>query len=244
MAAEQDAARDRVLAARAALDGELDELRGSARAAVDIPAQIRRSPAKAAALAGGIAFLVLRGPQRLIRAIREKVTGRPAPLPNRLLPKEIEKTLAKMGEDGDKVRGTLERDFAAYVKEKQKERRGLVPMVLLAVARPVIGRAARRAGQFLVTPSPDGYPSGLDEIRAKVGGRTEQARAKAEAARAKAADKVEEARAETASRVDEARIAAERAADRAKEAADQAKERVDRARGAGSASAEEPPTGV
>ena len=34
-----------------------------------------------------------------------------------MLPEEIEKTLKKMGDDGDKVRGTLERDFAEYVRK-------------------------------------------------------------------------------------------------------------------------------
>ena len=214
MAAEQDAARDRVLAARAALDQELDELRGSA----------------AAAIVGGVAFLVLRGPQRLWHAIREKVFGRPARMPSRMLPKEIEKTLQKMGDDGDKVRGTLERDFAAYVKEKQKERRGLIPLVLLGLARPMIARAARRAGEYLVSPSAEDQPTNLDVLRSRLGARADQARAKAEM------------------RVDEARAGAERAADKARErvdrAADSAKERVDRVRGEATGPAEEPPTGV
>ena len=47
MATETEAARDRVLAARAALGDELDGLEASARAAIDIPAKIKRSPAKA-----------------------------------------------------------------------------------------------------------------------------------------------------------------------------------------------------
>jgi len=227
VAAEQDAARDRVLAARAALDQELDELRGSARAAVDIPAQVRKSPAKAAAVAGGLAFFVLRGPQRLWGAFRERVLGKPARMPSRMLPKEIEKTLGKLGDDGDKVRGTLERDFAAYVKDKQKERRGLIPIVLLGLARPVIARAARRAGEFLVQPSSESEPTNLDVLRARFGARAEETRAKAEM------------------RVEEAKASAERAAEAAKErvdrAAETAKEKVDRARGATN---EDPPTGV
>ena len=231
MAAEQDAARDRVLAARAALDEELTELRGSARAAVDIPSKVRQSPARAAAVAGGVAFLVLRGPQRLWRALREQVTGRPAPMPSRLLPKEIEKTLDRMGDDGNKVRGTLERDFAAYVKEKQKDRRGMISILLLGLIRPVIGRAARRAGEFLMSPSPEGYPTRLDEIRAR-------AAATADDARARAGATVDDARAS-------AERAADRAADRAKETADRAKETVDRARGdAASGATDEPTTGV
>ena len=194
MAAEQDAARDRVLAARAALDEELTELRGSARAAVDIPAKVRQSPAKAAAVAGGLAFLVLRGPQRLWRALREKVTGRRAPMPSRLLPKEIEKTLDKMGDDGDKVRGTLERDFAAYVKEKQKDRRGLVSVLLLGLIRPMITRGVRRAGDFLMSPSPEGYPTRLEEIRARAGATADDARASAERAAERAKDAVDRKR--------------------------------------------------
>ena len=70
MATDTDAARDRVLAARAALDGEFDRLEASARDAVDIPAKIRRSPAKAAAVAGGVGFLALKGPQRLFGAAK------------------------------------------------------------------------------------------------------------------------------------------------------------------------------
>jgi hypothetical protein len=144
-----------------------------------------------------------------------------------MLPKEIEKTLDKMGDDGDKVRGTLERDFAAYVKEKQKERRGLIPIVLLGLARPVIARAARRAGEFLVQPSAEREPTNLDVLRARFGARAEETRAKAEM------------------RVEEAKASAERAAEAAKErvdrAAETAKEKVDRARGAAN---EDPPTGV
>jgi hypothetical protein len=269
VAAEQDAARDRVLAARAALDEELGELRSSAKAAVDIPAKVRQSPAKAAAVAGGVAFVVLRGPQRIWNAVREKVFGKRARMPSRMLPKEIEKTLDRLGDDGDKVRGTLERDFADYVKEKQKERRGLIPIMALALARPVVARLARRAGEFLVSPSKEGYPSGLDEIRAKASAKAEEARSKAEEARSKAAARAEDARSEAAARADEARRSASRAADAAKERVDRvtdtakervdrvtdtakervdrvtdtAKERLDRARGERGPD-EEPPTGV
>ena len=117
MATETDAARDRVLAARAALGEELETLEASARAAVDIPAKIKRSPAKAAAVAGGAAFLVLGGPKRVFRAGKRAVTGEPEPLPPSMLPEEIDKSLRALGDDGEKVRGALERDFAAYAKQ-------------------------------------------------------------------------------------------------------------------------------
>ena len=48
MATETDAARERVLVARAQLGDELALLEASARSAVDIPAKVKASPAKAA----------------------------------------------------------------------------------------------------------------------------------------------------------------------------------------------------
>lgn len=229
MAAEQDAARDRVLAARAEFDTELTGLGASAREAVDIPAKVRRSPAKAAAIAGGIAFIVMRGPQRVWGAFRSKVFGRRRPMPDRMLPKEIEKTLDKLGKDGDKVRGTIERDFADYVKQRQRDRRAIPTVLLLAAARPVIGAAARRTAEYLTAPPSDQPATRMGEIWSQVGSRAG------------------ELRAEAAARAEEARGSAERAASAAKDqvdrTADAAKERVDRARGEGT-TAEEPPTGV
>jgi len=207
----------------------LTGLGASAREAVDIPAKVRGSPAKAAAIAGGIAFIVMRGPQRGWGAVRSKVFGRRRPMPDRMLPKEIEKTLDKLGKDGDKVRGTIERDFADYVKQRQRDRRAIPTVLLLAAARPVIGAAARRTAEYLTAPPSDQPATRMGEIWSQVGSRAG------------------ELRAEAAARAEEARGSAERAASAAKDqvdrTADAAKERVDRARGEGT-TAEEPPTGV
>ena len=124
MGTRTDAALSQVVAARGDLAHEIDRLEAAGRAAVDIPAKIRRSPAKAAAVAGGAAFLAVGGPRRVFRRARKAVTGHEqAPLPKALLPKEIEKALKKMGSDGDQVRGTIERDFSKYLDERAKERR-------------------------------------------------------------------------------------------------------------------------
>jgi hypothetical protein len=194
VASEQDAARDRVLAARAALDEELQGLEASGRAAVDIPAKIRQSPAKAAAIAGGAGFLILKGPSRLYRAARKAITGTPAPLPKRMLPKEIEKTLRSMGDDGDKVRGAIERDFADYAKKAEKDRRGLLSVLAVALARPLVTRAARAAGEYLTTPTPDGYASRLDQVRANARSRADAARRSVEDAGDAARDRVARAK--------------------------------------------------
>jgi hypothetical protein len=169
VATEQDAARDRVLAARSELAGQIELLEASARAAVDIPAKIKRSPAKAAGLIGGVAFLALKGPQRLFRFAREQVRGEPEPLPRRLLPDEVEKTLRKLGDDGEKVRGALERDFAEYAKKSAKDRQAVGSVLLLALGRPLAGRAARAIGDAIFSPNPQDVSTRLAEIRERVG---------------------------------------------------------------------------
>jgi hypothetical protein len=179
VATEQDAARDQVLAARADLSEQLQVLEASGRAAIDIPARIKRSPAKAAAIAGGVGFLILKGPQRLFRATRRAIRGDRPDVPDRMLPPEIEKTLRKLGDDGDRVRGTLERDFAAYVKKTEKERKGIASVVLLAAARPLLARGVKAAGEFLLSPADGGRPTRLADLRARLGSEVEAARERA-----------------------------------------------------------------
>ena len=186
MATEQDAARDRVLAARADLAEQLELLEASAREAIDIPAKIRRSPAKAAAAAGLAGFLLLRGPQRLFRAGRRAVGGEPAPLPSRMLPEEIEKTLRKFGDDGDKVGAALERDFAEYAKKANKDRTALKSVLLLSVARPLLARAARAAGDAIFAPDEKSFSERLARVRGRAQLEAERARGRADLAEASA----------------------------------------------------------
>jgi hypothetical protein len=195
VATEQDAARDRVLAARQQFAGELEVLEASARSAVDIPARIRESPAKAAAIAGAVGFLVLKGPTRIYRFVRKAVTGSPAPMPKRMLPKEIEKTLRSLGDDGEKVRGTLERDFADYAKKAEKNRRGMLSALMLALARPLVTRGAKAAGEYLLSPSGEGGGTRLDVVRTRAQRRAAEARERAEHAGDTARERVAKARA-------------------------------------------------
>jgi hypothetical protein len=166
-----DAALAEVLAAREGLAEEVDRLEAAGRAAVDIPAKIRRSPAKAAAIAGGGAFLVLGGPKRVFRRARKAITGKEeAPLPKALLPKDIEKTLRKMGSDGDQVRGTIERDFAKYLDDRAKERRkeGIVAgltAIAVAALRPVGMRAGRQVAERIFDPDQPGFDEQLRKVR-------------------------------------------------------------------------------
>ena len=171
MGTRTDAALAEVLAAREGLADEVDRLEAAGRAAVDIPAKIKRSPAKAAAIAGGGAFLVLGGPKRVFRKARKAITGKEeAPLPKSLLPKDIEKTLKKMGSDGDQVRGTIERDFAKYLDDRAKERRkeGIVAgltAVAVAALRPLGMRAGRQLAERVFDPNQPGFDEQLRNVR-------------------------------------------------------------------------------
>jgi hypothetical protein len=178
VATETDAARDRVLAARAALGDQIDALEASARAAIDIPAKVRRSPAKAAAVAGSAGFLVLGGPKRLFRAANRAVRGPSAALPKRMLPDEIEKTLRSLGEDGDKVRGALERDFASYTKQAAKERPAMSAILATTVAKPLLRRGLKAAGEWFVRTDDEGFATRLAEVRQRAAGEVGKRRPK------------------------------------------------------------------
>ena len=178
MAAETDAARDRVLAARAALGDEIDALEASARAAIDVPAKIRRSPAKAAAVAGSAGFLVLGGPKRLFRRARRAVFGPTADLPKRMLPDEIEKTLRQLGDDGDKVRGALERDFADYAKQAARENPPVSALLATSIAKPLIRRGIKAAGEWFMRTDDEGFTARLTEVRERTAEQVKRRRAK------------------------------------------------------------------
>jgi hypothetical protein len=165
VATETDAARDRVLAARAALGEELEVLEASARAAADVPAKIRRNPGRAAAVVGGTAFLAVGGPRRLFRAGKRAVFGPPEPLPESLLPDEVEKAIRELGNDGAKVRGALERDFAAYAKQAQRDRAQLRTVLFLTVARPLLSGATKATTKWLFRTDDEGFQARLAQVR-------------------------------------------------------------------------------
>lgn len=161
-------ARARVLEARAEVAEELATLEASGRAAIDIKARVRKNPAKVAAVAGGIGFLALKGPQRIFRGVRKAAFGAPPPLPEAMLPDEIERSLRKLGRDGDKVRGTLERDFADYAKKSQARRDGLRTIILLSALRPLLKNVVERGVSFLVNPDKEGFSARLEEVRERL----------------------------------------------------------------------------
>lgn len=183
MGARTDAARAEVLAARAGLDDELLKLEASGRAAVDIPARLRREPAKVLGAAGGAAFLLLGGPKRVLKGVRMAFNGGKEPLPKSMLPPEVEKTLKKLGPDGEKVRGTLEREFASYLEDTAPQRRerdlGAVAAGLVGGAfKPVILRFGKQLAEQAFNPDGPSFAEGIRKARERI----ERERAAASAA--------------------------------------------------------------
>ncbi len=174
MGARTDAARAQVVAARNELGEEVTRLEAAGRSAVDVPARIRRAPARTAGIAAGAAFLIAGGPQRLFRRVKRAVVGPEQELPKSMLPEDVDKALRKMGSDGEKIRGTLEREFARYLDEHRQEREnrdlGAVAAVLLAnVAKPLTAQAGRRLARQLFSPDRASFQDAVDRIRARRG---------------------------------------------------------------------------
>jgi hypothetical protein len=119
MAQSAAEARQEVENARKAVEKELDDLGTAARAAVDIPAKVRRNPVRTAGLAGGAAFLLLGGPKRVARAAEARFLPRRVERRERALPKNVQKTMSRLEpQDREKVEAHLERDFATYLNRE------------------------------------------------------------------------------------------------------------------------------
>lgn len=172
MGSRTDAARAEVLARRAALAEELVRLEASGRAAVDIPARVRRAPAQTAGAAAGAAFLLLGGPGRILRRMKRAVRGPEADMPPSMLPNEVDAILRKLGPDGDRVRGTIEREFARYLAENTDARRdrdlgGTAATVLANLLKPASVRAGKELAERLFAPDGIGFAAALSKARAR-----------------------------------------------------------------------------
>lgn len=172
MGARTDAARAEVLAQRAALAEQLVQLEASGRAAIDIPARARRAPGQTAGVAAGAAFLVLGGPGRVLRRVKRAVRGPDADLPKSMLPGEVDAVLRKLGPDGERVRGTIEREFARYLDantdaRKDRDLGGTAATVLGNLLKPASVRAGRQLAERLFDADGAGFADALAKARAR-----------------------------------------------------------------------------
>lgn len=166
MAARTDAARAEVVAAREGFAAEYEQLGPATRTAFDVPAKIRKAPVQSAALAGGAAFLLLGGPKRAFGRLNRFVRGEPTPLPDSMLPEEVERAVRALGSDGDQVRGALERSFAEYLDHQgsftQRTVRAAGGDALATVIRYVgRGAAITLFRRIVAGPGPIPAPGGI-----------------------------------------------------------------------------------
>jgi hypothetical protein len=170
--ARTDAARAEVLASRQQLLEEVGKLEAAGRSAVDFPAKIRRAPGKTAALVAGTAFLALGGPKKTYRAVRRAVLGPKADLPKSMLPAQIDKALRSLGDDGDRVRGLIEREFAEYLEKSKPTREardlgGTISELGGNLLRPATAQAGKRLAQELFKPEGGSFNQVMDRIQAR-----------------------------------------------------------------------------
>jgi hypothetical protein len=160
-----------LLAARQELADELVRLEASARAAVDVRAKVKRNPGRTAAVVGGTAFVALGGPRRVFRSVKHRIVGQPDPLPPSLLPDQVEKAVRALGDDGAKVRGALEREFATFVDTNRKGESRFVRRVLLTAGVPLATEASRMLLKRFFDVSAEDVAAREDAIRARLDGK-------------------------------------------------------------------------
>ncbi|MEO8208474.1 MAG: hypothetical protein ABI598_05515 [Chloroflexota bacterium] len=173
MGARTDAARAEVLAARDGLEAKVVGLEAAGRAAIDIPARFRKEPVKVGGAAAGAAFFLLGGPKRMFRGVRRAVFGAPDPMPKSMLPDEIEAVLRKLGPDGDRVRATLEREFARFLEQKsakvrERDLTGMAGGLLSSALGPASVRLGREFAERLFDPDGPSFADGLRKARARM----------------------------------------------------------------------------
>jgi hypothetical protein len=170
--ARTDAARAEVVASRQLLLEEVHRLEAAGRGTFDISGRLRRQPAKIGLAAVGVAFLALRGPQRLYRGMRRIVLGPKANLPKSMLPKEIDGALRTLGDDGERVRGVLEREFAEYLERDRPRResrdlRGTISELGGNILRPITREAGKRMANQLFSPDRPSFAAAMDRLKSR-----------------------------------------------------------------------------
>ena len=151
MAQSAAEARQEVDNARRGVEKELDDLGTAARAAVDIPAKVRRNPVRTVGLAGGAAFLLMGGPKRLAKAAEARFFPKRAERVPTVLPKDVEETISRLEpEKREQVRGHLERDFTAYLRKEHPQEPANARQSLWKTYDILVGIVGVAAGRELV----------------------------------------------------------------------------------------------
>ncbi len=116
--------------------------------------------------------MALGGPKKAYRALRRAVLGPKADLPKSMLPEQIDKALRSLGDDGDRVRGLVEREFVGYLEKNKPVReardlRGTLSELGGNILRPVTAQAGKRLATDLFSPEGGGFAEAMNRIRAR-----------------------------------------------------------------------------
>lgn len=184
MGATFDETRVELEAQRARVRATAQRLEAATRHALDLQARIRENPIQTAAIAGGLAFLLLGGPRRVIRKVRQTVRGSDAERAYAALPGSlralIDSAAPGRGDARDEARRQLALALHAW-REDPKNRRRAERLASETLSPPGPGRAlwsvveiagataagilARRAVSRWLTGDPlrDAPAAGVDE---------------------------------------------------------------------------------
>ena len=94
-----------------------------------------------------------------------------------MLPEQIDKALRSLGDDGDRVRGLLEREFVDYLEKNKPVReardlRGTISELGGNLLRPVTAEAGKRLAKELFKPEGGSFNEAMDRIQARRDART------------------------------------------------------------------------
>ena len=93
-------------------------------------------------------------------------------LPKSMLPAQIDKALRAMGDDGDRVRGVLEREFVDYLDKNQPVReardlRATVSELGGNLLRPATSEVGKRLAKELFKPDGGSFSKVMDRIQTR-----------------------------------------------------------------------------
>lgn len=144
MGATLDETRVELEAQRVRVRATAERLEAATRHALDLPARIRENPVQTAAIAGGLAFLLLGGPRRVFRRARQAARGSDAERAYAALPGSLRAVVDSAAPGHGDARNEARRQLALALhawREDPKNRRRAARLASEALSPPGPGRA-------------------------------------------------------------------------------------------------------
>ena len=174
MGATLDETRVEIAERRTELHATAEQLEARFRRAIDLPAKARENPVRTAALVGGVLFMLVGGPRRVVWTIRRGLRGQSDDDPLATLPRAmrafVDLAVSGHGADADDARRTLAREIQAWRDDpsSRREARRMAKAVIEGPPGPQrvlwralevgAGASAAFAGRYLVRRLLSGDP--------------------------------------------------------------------------------------